>query len=511
MGGVVKVIGELTKAQIDVITTPGKLLADRIRLVGGIIEKVPGLESLGREVERWGKDYKQTIKVISGEYRDDVKKVEKYKRALDKRGDYLESRINQYNVSLDELIDRLEGLIAFDEIFKMAMSNRIRNYQESEGPELEILVQEYQLMMMELKRMIAQLKSEYDFVIGLTEGPFIQRIIGSLIMIIGGLVSDMKDIYSGNATSTEWKNVITAIVIVIVIVLSWGAALAPGAGMLAMTTAVLTTIAGLMTLDGMYANGAATGAIMSTLDFLFNDVLNLDDLIGSDFKHFDKDNKDYQQMVMYTKLAISLTALATAWGSSLGSGAANGSKAAAEGATAGTAGAEAGANAGTEAAAKAAEAGTDKLLQIGETMDTSYFLGVKFTTYGEVYKIYSHAQDIYDAVTAHNAYKAIKEQLNADIQKLNEAIYSKTNKNMMKHYKDCAYFLQDQQEYIDRYIWSMTAINMYVDPYGTTPVANIRFQPDDDTRTTSFGYEDVFDESTQAGSKGYFNSIIYGG
>ena len=81
---------------------------------------------------------------------------------------------------------------------------------------------------------------------------------------------------------------------------------------------------------------------------------------------------------------------------------------------------------------------------------------------------------------------------------------------MMASYKDTSYFLQDQQEYIDRYVWSMTSQNMYVDPYGTTPVANIRFEPDKDTRMMSFGFEDVFDESTQAGSKSYFNNILYG-
>ena len=104
----------------------------------------------------------------------------------------------------------------------------------------------------------------------------------------------------------------------------------------------------------------------------------------------------------------------------------------------------------------------------------------------------------------------MKNKLESDRIKVESAIDSKYRKNFMKHYKDTAYFLQDQQEYIDRYLWGMTAQNMYVDPYGTTPVANIRFTPDKDTRVMSFGYEDVFDDSKMAGSKNYFNSIIYG-
>ena len=118
MGGVVKAISKAVKAHVDIfVKMPGKLVADGVGMVGNIVEKVPGLESLGKEIERWGEDANQVIKVLSGDYKDDVKKVEEYKRMLDKRGDYLESRIKQYNVSLDELIDRLERLIAFDEIF----------------------------------------------------------------------------------------------------------------------------------------------------------------------------------------------------------------------------------------------------------------------------------------------------------------------------------------------------------------------------------------------------------
>ena len=108
------------------------------------------------------------------------------------------------------------------------------------------------------------------------------------------------------------------------------------------------------------------------------------------------------------------------------------------------------------------------------------------------------------------AVESMKDKLREDYDKLNEAIQTKLDKSMMKHYKESAYFMQDQQEHIDRYIWSMTSENMYVDPYGTTPVANIRFTPDKDTRGLSFGFEDVFDESTQAGSKAYFNNILYG-
>ena len=39
----------------------------------------------------------------------------------------------------------------------------------------------------------------------------------------------------------------------------------------------------------------------------------------------------------------------------------------------------------------------------------------------------------------------------------------------------------------------------------------MRFNPDKDTRKVSFGFEDMFNEDEVAGSKGYFDNIIYGG
>ena len=115
-----------------------------------------------------------------------------------------------------------------------------------------------------------------------------------------------------------------------------------------------------------------------------------------------------------------------------------------------------------------------------------------------------------DVVTANKQLKDMENKLKEDTNNLSEKITNKINKKMMASYRDVSYFLQDQQEYIDRYVWNMTEQSMYVDPYGTTPVANIRFTPDKDTRMMSFGFEDVFDESTQAGSKGYFKNILYG-
>lgn len=513
MGGVVKAVGDVIEKAVDVtvdvvITIPGKIVSKGIEGVGDIVGKVPGLDSLGREIERWGEDLGQVIDVLDGSYSDDVKKVEAYQRALDKKGKFLDERIAKYNLTLNQLVDRMDSLVAFDEIFRMAIGNRLEDYELKEKPELEKLMAEYNDMTKTLNNMITQLKSDYDFVIGLTEGAFLQRMIGSVIMIVGGLVSDLRSIADGSAKSETYKRFITSLVVVIAVVMSWGAA--AGASVAAApwltTAAVMASIAGLMQLDGMYANGAATGAIMGALDFLFNDVLQLDSLIGSDFKHFDNDNADYQQMVGYTKMAISLGSVAAAWQGSMLNGISN----TAEMSTStNNIDRLVGSQQGISSKLSTGYSETAKLAE-GSFSSTMLF-GVKLSTYSDIYKAYSTAQEVGDMISMNKQYEDMKDKLDNDISKLNTAIIGKTTKSMMKHYKDSAYFLQDQQEYIDRYVWSMTSQNMYVDPYGTTPVANIRFTPDKDTRMMYFGYEDVFNESAMAGSRQYFNTILYGG
>lgn len=484
-------MGSVVEGVVDFV---GGVIEDGLELVGkDIIDDVLGLESLGSEVTRWGEDIHQVLNTISGQYHSRSKEIQEY-------GKKVEDAQKRYNTGVDNLVEKMESLVAFHEIFQLAMGNRLDKYMAEYGPVLEAMMAQYQAM-------VKQLKQDFDFVLGLTEGGFLQRIVGSIIMIIGGLMSDMGDIVSGKADGATWKRLITTVLLVIAIVVLFFIGLGPVALAIAVT---LSAIAAFMTLDGMYANGAATGAIMGTLDFIFNDLLNLDDLVGSDFDKFDKDHEDYKEMVMFTQLAFALGGVAVAW--------ANAPAQAIATSVTEMVSTEAGFVAAESAAGQAAlgvtAAETSSFLggtlQVGNTMSQSSFLGVSFSTYSDIYKAFSTASDIKDVAAANDQYEKMKAKFQEDIDKLNTAIDNKYRKNFMKHYKDTAYFLQDQQEYIDRYVWGMTAESMYVDPYGTTPVANIRFTPDRDTRGTSFGFEDMFDESTAAGSRGYFNNIIYG-
>ena len=554
MGKVVKAVKKGISIILPVETIVAKITAKTFGIAGDLLGG-----SIGRELNRWEEDINQVRKVLSGEYHREAAEVKDYQEKVEAFGERVERAyrayssgyqpVAAYRQNTDELMERLERLIAFDEIFKLALKNKFKEMDneqtQTEDPrrvaqykELELLVKQYELMVRQLKQMITNLKADFDFVIGLTEGPFLQKIAGSIIMIVGGLSNNLDNVFEGEATSEDWKNIIITVIIVVAIVLTAGAASsavaasAAGTGTalaagLAITALVLSVIGAFMTLDGMYANGAATGAIMSSLDFIFNDLLNLDDFVGKDFNKFDKDHEDYQEMVMYTQLAMAVGSLATSWGSSLANSGGTVSQEVANASimkpstwnmgTASVHGTGIATNETAALAAKDAAAGitnTNSLLggtlQIGDSLAQSSVFGIKFTTYGNIYEAFTIASNVKDMIAMNDQYNQLGNKLTKDAEVINVAIVTNTIQKTRLHIADSAYFLQDQQEYIDRYIWSMVSDSMYVDPYGTTPVANIRFQPDKDTRMMNFGFEDMFDESKQAGSKGYFNNIIYG-
>lgn len=482
MGGVAK---EITGIPGKIVENVGKV----VETVGNdVIDDVLGLDKIGEEVARVGGQIVQVGKVIQGDYHDDMKKIQDQEA-------YVRSELDKFNKETNSLADKLDRLIAFHEIFQMAASNRLDEYVGKNGPRIDKLIAEYKVM-------VERLKSEYDFIVGLTEGSFLEKILGSVLMIIGGITSDVGDIFSGKANADTWKRVVVTLVTVVAVV---GMFFVPGLQGTALAVAVsLAAINAFMTLDGMYANGVATGAIMGVLDTVFNDILNLDDLIGSDFNKFDSDHADYKEMVMYTQLVIALGNLAVAW-TAPAQGTSTSAQMSMNPSFEQTMGIS-----GTEYSSTAPTGLSESIGRAGMTATEGTFAGIKFSTYSGIYKAYSMATDVKDVISANKYYDDLKDKFVEDRLRLEEAITGKITKGFVKSYKDVAYFLQDQQEFIDRYVWSMTAQNMYVDPYGTTPVANIRFTPDKDTRMLNFGYEDIFDESKMAGSKGYFNNIIYG-
>jgi hypothetical protein len=448
-----------------------------------------GLDSASNEVNRWGSDIEQVGKVLSGQYHSDMKKVEeaqtKYNDALEDYKENYDAAATAYNNGLNELLDRMDSLIAFHEIFKMAASNRIENYGDFVGPSDKELLKLYS----EYKKLADKLKKEYDFIISLKTGGVLEKVFHSMITVIGGITHDMTKIMTGEANSEEWKRVGMVVVAIVLVVIAILAAIPTGGASLSLiyvAIAVLAVISTLLMLDSTYAEGTLMGAIMDMLDFLFNDIMQLDQLIGSDFEKFDSDHEDHADMAMYLQMTIGIAALILSLGTSV-----------------------AGWGSTTTNAAGQTVQYTSVWSGMTAGVGTSTIAGVPVANYKALYDVYSTATSIKDFMAANKAYETLKGKLAEDLNKVDTIILNQTNKNFMKHYKDTEYFLNDQQLVIDRYLYSMTEENMYVDPYGTTPVANIRFTPDKKERSMSFGFEDLFNSDNQAGGNNYFKSMLY--
>ena len=456
---------------------------------GGSVANEIGLESVGSEMDRWGEDIAQVGKVLSGQYHADMEKVAeaqaKYSDALEEYTDTYDAAANAYNKGLNELLDRMDNLIAFHEIFQMAGANRIEEYGEFVGPsDIELLK-----LYSEFKKLADKLKKEYDFIISLKTGGILEKIFYSMISIIGGITHDMTKVMTGEASSEEWKRIGMGVVAIVLVVIAILAAIPTGGASLSLiyvAIAILTVISTLLMLDSMYAEGTLMGSIMDMLDLLFNDILQLDKIVGSDFEKFDADNEDYADMCMYIQMSIAIATVVLSLGTSLASW----------GSTT------------TNAAGQSVQY-TSVWSGMTSGVGTSTIAGVPVANYKALYDVYSTATSIKDFMAANKAYDTLKGKLASDLNKVDTIVLRQTDKNFMKHYKDTEYFLNDQQYVIDRYIYSMTEENMYVDPYGTTPVANIRFAPDKKERSMSFGFEDLFNSDNQAGGSNYFKSMLY--
>ena len=92
MGSVVEAIGDAV----------GGAIKNTFGAVGDVLDFV-GLDSLGKEVERWGEDVEQVTKVLSGEYASDVKRVKKYEETVNNKKIELEGIVSKYNANLDQL------------------------------------------------------------------------------------------------------------------------------------------------------------------------------------------------------------------------------------------------------------------------------------------------------------------------------------------------------------------------------------------------------------------------
>lgn len=469
------------------------------------------------------RDFEKGFDFIDGDAQREMKRLQKRKEQFEANEKNLNNKVDALQSYADGIQVKLQRLMAFHEIFTMALSNRASEYMEPRAEEIkqleESLLKELEQLNADLEAFNKKYKNQLDIV---TSDGWITKIIVSMVLIQGGIVRDIGKILSNDTDGSTWKDLgrsIAALAAVYAAVLLVIATAGKGIYFaLAIIALVATAVLSFMTLDGLYGFGIGTGAIFGLLDFVINDILNGDEWISEKTHRLDSDHPDHAKMVATVQAILMITAvlstLGATYGAYINTVPPSTSTAGANYGTAGKYSTIAGSEQTSILAGQDAAMGIVNqtealggLVQLGDTVATTSVLGLSLSDLAQAYDI---AVSVYDYRKAREAYKEIQRQLEETKLSLEEDIQDTIDMRMVSHMKDSQYFLNDQQEHIDTYIWSMVSQSMYVDPYGTTPVANIRFVPDEDTRVMEFGFEDVFDESALAGSKGYFRSIIYG-
>jgi len=406
-------------------------------------------KKISAETSRWAEDTKAVVKTLTGEMARD-------KERLQKQQEIANDIRTEYQGAIDGLADnyKLKGqnLMFLPEIFAMA----IANMYDSSIEDLELTMgAEYAAQVAKVKKMQKDFNNEYDFVLNLAGGSFVEKLLGSAIMIVGGMMKDTTDIVTGKANSGTYMRILAIVVKVIIIVLlaltgNWVAA-----------AIVLADL--IITLDGWYADGTMLGAIFSLLDFVFNDVLNLDDRIGSDFDDFDRDSEGYAAMQAKFKVALSIAAAIASW------------------------------NAGGDMAAYI------DTLATAQTVNT-------IGTLSTYYAAYQMAMTLKDLHAQNEAYNNLKDELNNKKQQIDDSINKQINHKMIASYRDASKIQTDTDELINMYTLQIANNSSEVETGEHRVPMNTRYEVADNDM--SFGFEGVLDTTKYGGDPDYNKNIL---
>lgn len=437
---VIKVITTVTNTVVDVVKDTAKIIvsdigAGLLKTTGGLLSDI-GIKQ-GKELTRIGNQLEQIGKVLTGEYHESVKAIQAQ-----------ENKLNALKEEYYNLADEINGEAFLGEIFSIASSNTLERYVSE-----KILPAEEQY-----KKMLENFKKEFSYILDWAEGSFFERLFASFILIIGGLLNDVSDIVTGKANSETWKNIITTVLSIAAIVIL---------ALAGQWWAVVILVANLIiTLDSAYANGAMLGAIFSLLDFVFNDVLNLDDLVAKDFDHFNKDSEYYQETQAYFKLALAISAVVAAL-------------------------------------SVPTEAWKTGMANIGLNASTLSNVG----TITEAYNAYNVAVSVNDIITMNDKYNEMYSELREKQNILDNRINSANRRKMIGSYIDMEHILAYPDEMVNEYVMQMTQLNNGVlNPEGLISM-NTRYKVENQDMT--FGFEDIFAYDNQAGGDRYIKQILF--
>jgi hypothetical protein len=386
--------------------------------------------------------FNQLIKTVTGEKAADEKKLANAQKKLSK----LQKKYDEYALSENR------RLIAFDEIFKIALGNR-----------LDEMIKEVKKEENRVDRLTEAYKAEYSFILTLQK-TFIGKLLIFIPTVIGGIVSDLKSIFSdGDMAALGRIASITLQVLIIAILYISGVGTAAA---IALTLAVLSLI---ISLDSMYANNILTEAIFEMFDAVFNELLGLNEHIEV-FDYFNSDSKYYEEAIMWFQMSIHIASMIANFNVSAAT---------------------------WEAGAKTISQGATNLLGISP----SAIAGMQDLQ--SVYKVYSMAKGAYDTATAIIAANRLNELMEERKQKINSTMLQKNSLKMIGQMRDMRYILEGYEVQSQMFFMGKDSPKAYLsDIEGMIPY-NTRYKPDS---STMYGFEELFVEE----DNDFYSKMVYG-
>lgn len=216
----------------------------------------------------------QSVDVISGEYNEDYAEIEDIQKEI-------EPMVDQFEAMQEELASIA---ILFDEIFTMSKENKLEEYGS--------LIEEKQK---EAEKLVEEFNSNYSMIIELN-GTFLGRIFLSPVMILGGIHYDLGQMIDGDIQATMRMVQLTISIATLVM-------------MPEDTSTWIQVVAYLgvyLSLDATFGANGIMMATMQILDFMFNDVLQLEDWAHEDFGNFSEDSEHYEETLGYVSLTVTI-------------------------------------------------------------------------------------------------------------------------------------------------------------------------------------------------------------
>jgi hypothetical protein len=407
--------------------------------VDEIVDDALGLDNLAIEMDRWKEDATDVVKTFSGGKAKDSAELSAKQEQVKVKQKAAESE-------LDTLSEEVERKAILGEIFQISGSNKF----DRRAAELTI---EFEKITAEFDAMLEAFNETYSFTNSLASHGYLGKLFSAFLNITGGVFNLARKLITGEANSDDWNMALQIATSVVIIIFGTPTQKAAAAVYL------------LTLLDSAFNGGGLMDVALRALDFVLNDVLQLEDWLGSDWGHLDKDSDYYAE----TKATITtLTMLVSGYIMMDGFGEI-----------------AQGANVPTWLPAATQATGTYSSLRLA-------------------YDTYKLADDI---INYNKTRQELDDKVSKDIKALQAGVYKKNRSKMYAAYRDVAYIQNQTDDIINSYVsFSVGNPNTIFDPQSTIAM-NSRYERSSEGLT--FGFEDMFDYDAMAGNSSYTYNKLY--